>query len=320
MNNASTLINPKASKNAIRLFDFLKSIYGKKILTGQHTKTIPQDELRHIQEVTGKLPAICGFELLGYSPNICRDNADESCLKEVDDNRDTIQKAIEWSERGGIVTYCWHWFSPTSGRDKSFYTQHTDFDLTVALKDGSEENKALLRDLDQIADHLKIFAEKDIPILWRPLHEADGKWFWWGAKGSEACKELWYLMYDRFVHHHKLHNLIWVWNSYNPDWYPGSDRVDLLSTDFYSPNHDGGCIKEAFDKVCALDSSKMIALAENGPVPDVANALANKAPWLWYMTWCEVFCTTEDWTFNKDLIKTYNDPNALTLQDLKNTF
>ena len=72
-------------------------------------------------------------------------------------------------------------------------------------------------------------------LLWRPLHEASGKWFWWGAKGAAPCKALWNLMYDRMVNHHGLTNLIWVWNSDGADyeWYPGDDKVDILARDFY---------------------------------------------------------------------------------------
>lgn len=78
-----------------------------------------------------------------------------------------------------------------------------------------------------------------VPVLWRPLHEAEGKWFWWGAKGPEACKKLWALVYDRLTKHHKVNNLIWTWNSVASDWYPGPSTVDVLSTDVYAQGDHG---------------------------------------------------------------------------------
>ena len=73
---------------------------------------------------------------------------------------------------------------------------------------------------------LRPFCEKEIPILWRPFHESDGTWFWWGAKGAEPVKKLYRIMYERFVGLHHLNNLIWVWNSHVKEFYPGC--MDLV--------------------------------------------------------------------------------------------
>ena len=95
--------------------------------------------------------------------------------------------------------------------------------MQKALADpNSADYKLLLRDMDAIAVQLQKFSDAGVPVLWRPLHEAEGGWFWWGAKGPEPFKKLWRLMYDRFTNVHHLHNLIWVdCSGTNPDWYPG---------------------------------------------------------------------------------------------------
>lgn len=116
-----------------------------------------------------------------------------------------------------------------------FYTRATDFSVSAALADTTNANYTLiLRDIDAIAVQLKRFEDAGVPILFRPLHEAEGGWFWWGAEGPEPAKALWDLLYDRVTNHHGINNILWVWNSLAEDWYPGSDTSDILSTDVYA--------------------------------------------------------------------------------------
>ena len=64
----------------------------------------------------------------------------------------------------------------------------------------------LIRDIDAIAEQLKRLQDAGVPVLWRPLHEASGGWFWWGNAGAEAYKELYVLLYDRLTNHHDRGN------------------------------------------------------------------------------------------------------------------
>ena len=86
------------------VLEYLDSIEGKAIITGQHTQSRPMEETEHIRKLTGKLPALCGFELLAYSPNINREDADEECLTEVETAAGTLQQAYEWAEKKGLIT------------------------------------------------------------------------------------------------------------------------------------------------------------------------------------------------------------------------
>lgn len=315
------LSNPNASAGAKRLMEYLGSVYGKKVLTGQHTKDIPMEELSLVEKMAGKKPAVCGFELLGYSPNIDFENSDEDTLEEVRNNQDTIKKALEWAEKDkGIVTYCWHWFSPMGGRNKAFYTEHTDFDCSKAVTPGTPEYEKTVSDIDFISEKLQIFAQKDIPILWRPLHEAEGGWFWWGAKGPEACKKLWRLMYDRMVHVHGLNNLIWVWNSIDPAWYPGDDVVDIISADIYALKGNHGTFKCDFDSASALSENTMIALSECGTNPDIELSVKSGAPWLWFMTWCGEFMSDNLTNGTEYYKKTFSSEYAVTLDQLPDLY
>lgn len=76
----------------------------------------------------------------------------------------------------------------------------------------------LIKDIDTIAVQLKKLQDNGVPVLFRPLHEAEGKWFWWGAQGPEPAKKLYKIVFDRLTRVHKLQNLVWVWNSVAKDW------------------------------------------------------------------------------------------------------
>ncbi|HIZ55834.1 MAG TPA: glycoside hydrolase family 26 protein [Firmicutes bacterium] len=311
------LTNPRASAEAKAVMDYLMQVSGKGILTGQHTQTIPQEELNHIQAVTGKLPAVCGFELLGYSPNINYADAGEACLKEVKENQGTLETAMEWAEKKGLLTFTFHWFSPLGGRDKSFYAENTDFDASRALIKGTPEHQAMLSDMDVIAELLKKFRDRHIPILWRPFHEADGTWFWWGAKGYETAKGLWRTMYQRYTQVHDLNNLIWVWNSPVPEEYPGDDCVDIISRDIYAPAHSHTDLKKEFDELSRItDAHKLAALGENGPLPGIDQIAQSHVPWCWYMTWSKDFVLEESCTTKEELVAAYTHPYAITLDRL----
>ncbi|WP_274361305.1 glycosyl hydrolase [Paenibacillus thermotolerans] len=307
-------VNPEAGAEVRSLMRYFKDIYGKKIITGQHTATAEGPELEYIRSVTGKLPALRGFDFLSYSHATETRNPSEHKIWETEANKGSVEQAIEWHKKhNGIVAFCWHWYAPTGGEDKSFYTKHTDFDLTKAFDPESNEHKALLADMDEIAVQLRRLQQEGVPVLWRPLHEADGKWFWWGAKGPEPYKKLYRWMYERFTSCHKLHHLIWVWNAPHPDWYPGDDVVDIAGMDIYVAPGNYGPLKCAFD-YCSSITAKPIALTENGPIPDPGKLIESHTPWLWYMPWYGEHCT--DSTSQNQLKRIYEHPYTVTLTDL----
>ena len=313
MKPIATPYNPNALPCVHRVMEYLADLSGHGVITGQHTKTRGMEELHHITQITGKQPALLGFELLSYSPNINYLDTDEECLEEVAGNYGTLRQAWEWAAAKGLITFCWHWFSPLGGRSKSFFSVNTDFDATRALTPGTPENKALLSDMDMMAGLLRPFCEAGVPILWRPFHEGEGNWFWWGVKGPETVKALWRLMYDRYTNLHGLNNLIWVWNSPAPACYPGDDVVDIISRDMYPPAHEHTAQAEKLADLQRLTPQRKIALiGEIGTLPS-AQALADaQSEWVSYMTWCGEFCTSEDYTTNDALRAMYDHPWAIT--------
>ncbi|MCQ2507104.1 MAG: glycoside hydrolase family 26 protein [Lachnospiraceae bacterium] len=313
------IIEP-CDKNAIpevrELLEFLASIEGKRILTGQHTQTMGMEEIEYIYSLTGKKPVICGFELLAYSPNINWEKCDEACLKEIMDAMGTVEKAYEWAESGGIVTFTWHWFSPIGGFSKAFYSANTEFDVEKAVIEGTIENIAMCHDMDVMAEILRGFEAKKIPVLWRPFHESEGNWFWWGAKGAKTAADAYRYMFRYFTEKKKLHNLVWVWNCPLKEGYVGDDFCDIVSRDLYPPKHaNDDYAGKYFELIENTSSKKGIALAETGVVPDIEKALKNEVNWLWYMTWSHDFALSDEYNSKEFMQKLYRSDKVVTLDD-----
>ena len=317
MEKIITPCNPYALPCVHRMMAYLGERSGKGILTGQHTKTRGLEELHRIEEITGKQPALLGFELLSYSPNINYLDTDDECMEEVAGTYGTLRQAWEWVRQKGVVTLTWHWFSPLGGRSKAFYAENTTFNATTALVEGTPENKALLQDMDMMAALLRPFCQAGVPILWRPFHEGDGNWFWWGKQGAETVKGLWRLMYDRYTNLHRLDNLIWVWNSPVPECYPGDDVVDIISRDMYPPKHEHTAQSDKLAELKQITAQPKITLiGEIGTIPSAAALAEEKSEWVSYMTWCDDFCLTEEFTTNDALCAMYDHPWAITKDKL----
>jgi mannan endo-1,4-beta-mannosidase len=275
-----------------------------------------QEEMAYIRDITGKEPALCGFELLAYSPNINYRESGAECLTEVEENKNTLELARAWAERKGLITFTWHWFSPLYGADKTFYQKNTPFDARLALEDGTPERKAFLSDLDAMAELLKPFRQKWVPVLWRPFHEAEGNWFWWGSHGPETARKLWLDMYERYTRTHNLDNLIWVWNSPLPEGYVGDRYCDVISRDVYLPEHTHSDYREKYDDLMRITTAdKIAALGETGPVPGLAQLAQTNIPWAWFMTWSRRACR-EGVTSHEELRAAYNSNYGITLDKL----
>ncbi|GIO87116.1 hypothetical protein J25TS5_40480 [Paenibacillus faecis] len=320
------LVHPDASPETRGLMRYLCSIYGRSMLTGQQIGVLSTPELDLIHEVTGRYPAVAGFDFMNYSPSRVERGA--TC-------RDTDLAIDWWKNRGGIVTFCWHWNAPKDLIDlppdrtwgSGFYTKATTFDVKKAMANtGSEEYRLILRDIDAIAVELKRLADARVPVLWRPLHEASGGWFWWGAKGPEPCIALWKLMYHRLTYEHGLNHLIWVWNGQHADWYPGDEFVDIIGEDIYAPVRDYSSQQERFRTAESYTQTpKIIAMSENGVVPDPDRVAEDGTPWAWNCTWYGTFvyreedgrlAYSEEYTELEQLRKTYRHPRTITLEEL----
>ncbi len=307
----ATLVDPQATPEARALMRFLVADYGAKTLSGQ----INAPDTAYIQSATGDTPAIMGGDLIEYSP---------SRIAHGSDPKGETERLIRAHQSGQIVTLLWHWNAPTDlidqkalvGTDgktidaswyRGFYTNSTTFDVQKALADpNSADYKLLLRDIDTIAVQLQKLSDAHVPVLWRPLHEGEGGWFWWGAHGPDTYKKLWRLMYDRLTTTHHLHNLIWVCSSgMNPAWYPGDDVVDVVGIDEY-PADASDPLSSAWGTLAKQHKNKLLALTEFGGVPDIPKMRRYGVDWSYFASW------QGDLGPHKmtpaDLIRIYHDP------------
>jgi mannan endo-1,4-beta-mannosidase len=321
---STNLNNPVASSNARRLMRFLSDNYGRRVISGQQGF----DYVATVKALTDREPALVGFDLMDYSPS----RLDYMAMP-VDG--ETERAIAWWRDRKGLVTLCWHWNAPTGLLNKTyvdsqgnlvdaqwykgFYTFATTFDLAGALADPNSTNYHLiLRDIDAIAVQLKKLQAVGVPLLWRPLHEASGGWFWWGAKGPAAYISLYRLLYDRLTNYHQLDNLIWVQNGQHPDWYPGDDVVDVVGEDIYGPKRDYGPQVGRFSMATRYSKvPKLVALSENGALMDPNQLRSSMASWSWFNVWSgDEFIVTEDWNENWMKRAVYQSEYVITLDEL----
>ena len=324
------LINPNSTAVTEKVYDYLRSQWGNHIISGQMDLTWRDstDMLQRVKNDTGKEPAMMGYDFMNYGI----DNAFLGGLQQT-------EEAIAYWQRGGLVSLTWHWRDPNvSGATiGEFYTDSTDFQIPV--KDGQLDTQSqsfanMVSDIDLIAGELLKLQNAGVPVLWRPLHEASGGWFWWGRTRTDnvppayAQVLLWRYIYERLTQVHGLNNLIWVWNGQSGGWYPGDDVVDIVSFDVYADAQDYGSQQAIYDATKSYPQQvKMVAMSENSNIPDPDQVAADGAWWLWFMVWNDVteqegvtssdnFWTGEYYNTNAHKRHVYNHELVITLDEL----
>ena len=290
------LSNPNANEKTKNIYKYLLSIYGKKTLAGQCTNYGTTIELDALYKGLGKYPALATFDFIGNSYAAWRDKGSMT-------DRGDIPIAIKWSIEGGIVGYDWHWYSPMDSW--SFYSKENPFQLSKAVtdldlseksleeieslwkeKEINEEAYWIIFDMDNISGLLKELQDAGVSVLWHPLHEASGKWFWWGGSGAEAYKWLWKLMYKRMTNYHQLNNLIWVWNAQDAEWYPGDEYCDIASLDIYLQAKDYGISTSSFKNLSDnIKNAKMLSISECATMPNPDLIERDNVYWLYFAVW-----------------------------------
>ena len=286
--NISAQDAPRHSAEAEQLLLCLRSIEGKKTISGTMAcVNWNLNEARWVHQHTGKWPALNGFDYIHHHLSTEGGWIDYNDISEV----------IRWNNEGGLVTVMWHWNVPANRSGAySFYwgtePDKTTFDVRKIFEPESKEHKLMLKDIDQIASYLKLLKRANIPVLWRPLHEAGGMWFWWG-RDPEACNELWRTMYRRF-REECLDNVIWVWTqaaawgkpySDGYRWYPGDEYVDIVSIDVYNNNSAADIYTSCYKFLRDSSPDKFAALTECGNVPDISEQWNAGCKWLFFMPW-----------------------------------
>ena len=298
-----------ATDGAQKLYNFLAVNYGVKTVSGVMTGDVSSATLKELPDVasfyehTGKYPALVGFDFL-FATGVNGTDAWYQSYTQM-----ALAAATDLWNQGGIPAFTWHWKDPSDKID-AFYTksgnasEYTDFDFTQGFVDPactanctwnveSETYKQIVSDIDEIADMFLTLQDAGVAAIFRPLHEASGKWFWWGTKGGAAFQALYNLVYDEMVGVKGVKNLVWVWNpeyTKDTDWNPGANKYDVISLDIYEAWDYTTKYTTAYSELKTnYGTGKMFAVSENGPIPDMSTMAANNTKWAWWMPWYQTW-------------------------------
>lgn len=332
----------EATAETQKLMEYLSTVYGKNVLSGQqeYYGQSRDDEFNYIKEKTGELPVIRGFDFGETCPLYAWDAG-------------AAKRAISWvKDSGGIATASWHINVPTSMSEytlgstmdftKTTYSEKTDFVTANVMVEGTVEHDYFLLAVDNLATELKKIADADVPLLFRPFHEAEGNggadgsgaWFWWSKEGADVYVQLYQYLYDLLTQKYDLHNLIWEFNSYTYSddsklFYPGADYVDIIGYDKYNATNwttgvttpNESAISSTFYGLIKMyDNTKMIALMENDTIPSVENMTAEGAYWLYFMPWYGDHLMNSNYNNPDTLTKIYQSDLVITLDEFKEAY
>ncbi len=284
-------VNPNATPEAKQLLKFLYSIQGKYVITGQHNylgkMSVYTDSMYLL---TGKYPGLwgCDYGFADSSHDI--DNIKYRPL--------LVPEIIKQHNRGSIITMTYHQADPYVGEPCPFVggvqTKLTPEQWNDILTDGTAANTTWKEYVDRLAAEFKKLQDKHIPVLFRPYHEMNGKWFWWGGKtGENGFPKMWKMLYDRFTNYHKLNNLIWVWSPDKPwhglkEYYPGDKYVDIVSLDIY-PEPDTNVVfrKEWYNDIKEIAGKRPFAIGECSTIPTLQE-MDDQSGYTWFMMWSDL--------------------------------
>jgi mannan endo-1,4-beta-mannosidase len=278
-------VTPDASPEVKALLGLLLEISGKCTLTGQHNYPNTKDSYtRRAAQVCGKIPAVFGQDFGFAAPG----NQDAAAARP-----DIIAEIKRQHEKGSIITLCWHAVRPTDDEPVDFrgsvQGKLTDQQWADLLKPGTDLHERWCAQVDVIAGYLKELQGAHIPVLWRPYHEMNGDWFWWGGRrGTNGTIALYRQLFDRFQNRHHLNNLLWVWSVDRPigpqrqfaDYFPGINYLDVTALDVYQSDFK----QDYYEGLLKLSAGKPMALAEVGPAP-MLPVIEQQPRWAWWMTW-----------------------------------
>lgn len=276
-----------ASIHTMNVMRYLTEIYGSSVLTAQNVSPATNAEIDAVYNATGRYPAIRSSEI-AYA--LLTDNDSVKRLEEE------TKLALEWTKKGGIQSYTWHWFSPNYTRG----VNPSDFNTDDLFKNQTPENAALLDksevdallgnglispalavmidDIDKIAAVFKQFDEQGTTILFAPLPDGDSGMFWW-SKSPEMYKTLWQFVFNRMCSYHKLKSLLWVWNGSDMEYFP-EGMVDVVGQSFYEGSEASFAGRfSAIAENCP--AAKPIAVTACDMLPNIDFMFRDNAVWLW---------------------------------------
>jgi mannan endo-1,4-beta-mannosidase len=300
-----------AARPDSRLLAYLNQISGQRTISGQHNRepnSDPTKWTRAVRDITGETPGLWGGDFL-FLPD------------DVNNRQTMVDEALRQWQAGSVVTLTWHMCPPTIGStcgwdEGGILGSLSDGQWTELLRNGSGLNNAWKRRLDEVVPHLRRLQNAGVEVLWRPLHEMNEGWSWWGGRGAQS-RQLYQLTRDYLVGQQGLDSLIWVWNVKDVNmgsigtYWPGASYVDVASLDVWVKMEPSGSDYQAMLNVAG---GKPIALGEIGRVPS-PQLLAAQPRWTWFMVWAE-WLVDPAYNNNAAVQRTYWDGRVLNRSEI----
>ncbi len=350
---AQQLVDPRSTQETVALFRNLKKLSVSHTLFGhQHATQYGRGwsgdaDRSDVKSVTGSHPGVIGVDLSGFSGR-----PEEEIVQTKNDLRKTVADTYN---RGGVTTLAWHFSNPVS--DGGFYWKDSvslpAVRYIIPGGEAHEKYKMILRGIGEWATSVKGNDGKTVPMIFRPFHEFDGGWFWWGAPHCtrEEFISLWQFTVSYLRDSIGVHNFIYAFspdNQYNTEAeylarYPGDRWVDMLGMDNYGDMGRNGYKLDAAVKKLVIISDyakkhgKLAAFTETGleslTNPNWWNDVLLKVMKSDHLQLCYVLVWRNDVSSPThyyapvpghpsvpDFIKFYDDPYTLFEKDLKNIY
>jgi mannan endo-1,4-beta-mannosidase len=258
-------------------------------ISGQHNRepaAEPAKWTEKVHDITGRYPGLWGGDLSFHS---------------LADRPTVVAEAKRQWSAGSLVTLSWHMCPPLRpepcGWDTpdGVWARLTDDQWHEVVTDGTPLNRAWRAQVDAVVPALLELQDAGVEVLWRPLHEMNDTWPWWGGRpGPVGSRRLYQLMHDHLVRYRGLANLIWVWNVTDQrldqidDFFPGADYVDVISIDIWQKEYPA---REDYRAMQRIAAGAPIALGEVRKVPS-PEVLEQQPGWAWFLTWAEELVTS----------------------------
>jgi mannan endo-1,4-beta-mannosidase len=353
--SSQKLIDQKATKQTKTLYKNLHKLSGKHILFGhQHATEYGhgwQGEANRsdVQSVTGSHPAVIGIDFGGLANSNIPDSIREST------RRSLLKTVIDTYNRGGITTIAWHFSNPASGGGFYWRDSVSKPAVRLLIPGGShhEKYKTILKTIGDFANSAKGENGTLAPMIFRPYHEFDGDWFWWGRAHctKEEFISLWRFTVSYLRDSLKVHNFIYAFSPDNKffteaqylERYPGDEWVDMVGMDNYGDfgrdgkyNLEAGIKKLKIVSDYAIKAGKLAAFTETGlesiPNPTwwtetLLKSLRTGLRLSYVLVWrndvrspTHFYAPYPGHSSVPDFIKFYNDPFTLFEKDLKKIY
>lgn len=306
-------INPNASKEAVDLLNYFYEIKGKVLIAGQHNVLGKMSEVdERIHDLTGVYPAMWGGDF-GFADST--HDIDNIAYRNI-----LVSEINKKYQSGTIITMSYHQANPAIGEPCQFrggiISELSDEQWKELTTIGTPLYEKWRKQMDKLALYLKKMEELNIPIIFRPYHEMNGSWFWWGGRqGEDGYIKLWKQLYNYYTKDHKLNNLIWVWSPDNPkhglkEFYPGDEFVDMVSCDIY-PKKDTNVVygQHIYDQIVEIAGDKPIGIGECSILPS-PETLERQPLWTWFLAWGGMIFRNE----NEEIMNIYTNQKIKILE------